>query len=132
MTIKKHWANQYINEPWTTNNTCWLFFRRIQKLHYGRDMPIIGFGVEKPIELASGFRSLDIKELGWEPCSFLEDGHAMLFMRSSSLPHVGTWIDADGICGVLHCERGIGVRFSEYNAFFRAQWADITYFRWIK
>ena len=130
--MKKHWANQYIGDSWTTNNTCWTFFRRIQDVHYGRKMPMIGFEVEKAIELANGFKQLDILGLGWEPCSFLEDGHAMVFMRSSSLPHVGTWIQEGTLRGVLHCERGIGVQFSEYNALFRAQWSDITYFKWIK
>ena len=139
--MNDHWAKQYIGIPWVDSGhgdkgqeayNCWTFFSMVQHKHYGRDMPILGFEVDSAKQVVKGFKGLDIKGMGWEPCAIPYDGDAVLFVRGTGLPHVGIWIQSMGMKGVLHCQQGVGVGFNVMTHFFTRQWSDITYYKWTK
>lgn len=118
-TSAPHWATQYIGIGWEAGAQgqgadgalafdCWAFFRHIQRLHYGIDVPLVQASdyddAGEIVTLINGH-----EERGrWSPIATPRDGDGVIVHRPL---HVGVWLDVDG-SGVLHCVRGSGVIFT--------------------
>lgn len=104
----------YIGLPWVAGAQgpnqfdCMGFFRHVQGLHFGIDVPsIVAPDVDDASSLVALFgRHPERKRWALEPTP--THGCAVIIRRPL---HIGTWLGIDG-GGVLHCVRGIGVVFT--------------------
>ena len=117
-----HWATKYIGIDWEAGAQgvgasgapafdCWSFFRHVQAVHFGIEVPIISASsyddAGEIVSLVNGhaergrWASLPIP-IG------RKEGDGVIVHRPL---HIGLWLAVDG-GGVLHCVRGIGVIFT--------------------
>ena len=83
---------------------CWGLLRDVQRRFFGIQLPLTSLGDPMAAMYEGKMKSGD-----WviEPEPFHGAG---VLMRSGLEPHCGVWLDFDG-GGVLHCERGSGIRW---------------------
>lgn len=131
---EQHWAVQYIGRPWVSGAIgpdefdCWGFFRYIQNLHYGIDVPPHITDAADLKAVATEFRD-SAERINWTPASKPFEGCAVLMAHHKYPSHVGLWLDVDG-GGVLHCVRGEGVVFSNLSSLKTCGWGRVEYYKY--
>lgn len=83
---------------------CWGLLRDVQAQFFGIDLPLTSLGDPMADLYESRMKTGD-----WQIVDQPFHGAGVL-MRDGEDPHCGVYLDFDG-GGVLHCERGIGVRW---------------------
>lgn len=101
---------------------CWGLLRDIQSRFFGIDLPRTSLGNEAAYLYDKRMKSGD-----WELVDKPFHGAGVL-MRSGHEPHCGVWLDFDG-GGVLHCERGSGVRFQKMADLRVHGYSNLKYYR---
>lgn len=133
-----HWAAQYIrHEPpiaWRAGAQgpdafdCWAFFRMIQRVHFGIEVPMIHVDANSATQMHDAFRN-PVNYDGWHAVRSPVEGDAVLFLGGDDEDHIGTWLDAN-FGGVLHCMRKSGVVFTRQEVVRRIGWGRIAFYRW--
>ena len=117
-----------IGEPWQLgSNDCWAFFRRVQREHFGRDVPMVDVDATSAMVCAQAVRDHP-ERLRWSAVAEPRAGDAVLMGKGRHPTHVGLWIDQDG-GGVLHCQQGTGVVFSRPAQLALMGWVNTSYWR---
>lgn len=105
-----HWVNKYIGLKWSKEYNCFDHFCQVQKEVFHRDikkipdLPDIKHRKEA-ISYCKGSSDLfmDI------PYNTRSEGDAVVFGTEGFTFHIGTYIESFGVCGVLHCDKFMGV-----------------------
>ncbi|NLX17616.1 MAG: hypothetical protein GXY45_11720 [Ramlibacter sp.] len=101
---------------------CWGLLRHVQQHYFGIDLPATSLGDDMARlyeqRMQSG-RWLIV------PRPFHGAG---VLLRDGQEPHCGVWLDVDG-GGVLHCERGVGVRWQKPLDLRMAGYGRLKYYR---
>lgn len=124
-----HWAMQYLGQPWVSGtNDCFAFFRRVQRVHFARDVPFYNVDAD---DLRDTLRAFDVNpERGnWVETQVPEDGDAVLMSQNRRPSHVGLWLDLNG-GGVLHCVKGSGVIFSRRDHLQQMGYSVLGFYRY--
>jgi hypothetical protein len=125
-----HWASTYIGEEWINGlNDCWHFFRKVQKDHFGRDVPVVNIDALDSLSCARAISGHD-ERIYWVQAESPEEGDAVLMGRGKHPTHIGTWLDVDG-GSVLHSIKNAGVVRQGLAALRRDGWNNITFYRHI-
>jgi len=122
-----HWAASYIGRAWVTReHDCWAFFREIQRVHFGRDVP--AFDVDS-LSLLACARAMaaNPERQRWIATSTPIEGDAVLLAHSRHPSHIGVWLDVDG-GGVLHCIEGAGVVFQSRASLAACGWGHLEFY----
>lgn len=107
-----HWAGAYIGTPWVAGvSDCWSFARTIWAEHFGWIVPPAGVDVADP-RAGRVALAVDPTGQGWTPVEVPQDGDAVLMAVGARPCHVGVWIEADPVPGILHSVEGAGVIFT--------------------
>lgn len=124
-----HWAAQYIGLPWVSqSHDCWAFFRNIQAVHFGRDVPVILVDTEDIRACVRAFTG-SAERSNWAETEHPHEGDAVLMSQHKQPTHVGVWVDVDG-GGVLHCIKDSGVIFSRPHHLFQLGYAMLASYRY--
>lgn len=113
----KHWAEVYIGIPYKLGGRtilegldCWGLFRLVQRNHYRREIP--------ECELAKeGYNTIIAEVRGhpemrrWRNIGVGLDGCAVMLHYGADPVHLGTFIDSEGVKGILHTVKSVGVIF---------------------
>lgn len=123
-----HWASKYLGDEWSReNHDCFIFFRRVQKEQFGRDIP--AFDVDAANRMACARAVAANPERGnWLPVDVPQEGDAVLLAHAKHPSHIGVWVDVDG-GGVLHCVKGPGVVFQKIISLKSGGWGHLEYMR---
>ena len=123
-----HWACHYIGLPWQAGAQgpdafdCWGLVVRVQKQHFGRNLPAIPVAEGDLTGLALTFRDHPERKR-WQLTEAPEQGDAALMRQSRHPVHVGIWITiGPAEHGVLHCVKGTGVVFQSMASLVLAGW----------
>ena len=128
MTTQRHWASDYIGQPWVANsNDCWAFCRKIWAEHYNLHVPIIDVDTAKLSTIAHAFKDHEERSL-WKQVSTPKDGDAVLMAHCRHPSHIGIWLDVDS-GGILHCIKDLGVIFSSLASAKLAGWGRMEFYR---
>lgn len=128
MTATSHWAVEYIGLPYAPpERDCWGFFRSLRAERYGDVLPAVPVPDYRLATVISAFREAE-ERAAWAEVPEPVEGDAVLLGRSKHPAHVGMWVAVGG-GGVLHCERGCGVVFSDRAALAKAGWSLVRYYR---
>ena len=103
---------------------CWGLLRDVQRRFFGIELPKTSLGDE-----VAALYDKKMKRGDWVIVDKPFHGAGVL-MRAGSDPHCGVWLDFDG-GGVLHCERGHGVRFQRGNDLRVNGYSNLKYYRFI-
>lgn len=115
MTTAMHWASRYIGLPWEKGAdgpyayNCWNFGRMVQRVHYGRVLPVIPVDEDDVRACIRAFERHSERRR-WVLVDRPYDGDMVYLTQGGRPSHIGVWIDADG-GKILHCQRVIGVGF---------------------
>lgn len=127
-----HWAEQYLDHRWESGANgpdawdCWTFFRHVQAVHFGRDVPAVGVRAENIHEVTRAFGS-HCERARWREIDVPGDGDAVLLAHSRYPSHVGVFLAIDG-GGVLHCQNGAGVLFRSVAKLAACGWKRANFF----
>lgn len=125
-----------IGKPWARGAEgpeafdCWSFASMVQRELLGRDLPLaasLGIDTADSRAVIETIRSSPLQRQ-WMPVEARAHGDLVLMTRVSRPCHVGVWIDAEGLRGVLHCGRNLGVVL-QTEAQVRAQWSRLDFRR---
>jgi hypothetical protein len=123
--IVTHWISEYIGEPWVAGeNDCWAFFRRVQRIRFGVEVPAVDVDAMSVRACANALEGHE-ERIRWQPVENPLEGDAVLMGRGKHPIHIGLW--AAG--GVLHCVEGAGVVFQSVASLKMAGWRNLTYYR---
>lgn len=123
-----HWAEAYLGEPWINGaHDCWGFFRRVQREHFGLELPEIDIDACSRLACAREFAGHDERD-AWALVESPAEGDAVLMGKNKRPAHVGIWIDADG-GAVLHCVEGAGVIIQQRSTLRLAGWNTLGFYR---
>lgn len=103
---------------------CWGLLRDVQRKFFGIELPITSLG--DPIAQLYDER---LKSGDWVKEQGPFHGAGVL-MREGHEPHCGVWLDFDG-GGVLHCERGNGIRFQGLLDLRACGYSKLKFYRFI-
>lgn len=127
----KHWAFQYLGQAWEANtHDCWVFFRRVQREVFGRDVPAVPVASYRAAVKAALMDNhphrFDWQEITRE---HLRDGDGVRMASASNPGHVGIWADIDG-GRVIHCDMPFGVQASALDRL-SEEYARIQFYRFV-
>jgi len=90
----KHWAYDFIGQPWTPSRNCWWLVQEVFRLRYGVEMPVACVGAPTLFQAAtvSGWRRGELPP---------QDGD-IIVMEGPRGRHVGVMIEVDGRLLLLH------------------------------
>lgn len=126
----KHWAISYLGQAWCPRtHDCWVFFRRVQREVFGRDIPAVEPANYRP-ETKAELLKLHPHRLAWREIDQAEllDGDGVRMSSAADPGHVGIWTAADG-GRVVHCDKPFGVMATPL-ADLREQYAEIRFYRY--
>lgn len=130
-----HWAAQYIGRPWALGAAgpgafdCWNFVQHVQRMHYHRSMPDVEYDGTL---LRGAYLLRDTKARGqWVSVDKPEDGDCVLMARHIRPIHIGVWLEASNVKGVLHCVQGLGVVYQTQQELLVHGWTTSEYARLI-
>jgi cell wall-associated NlpC family hydrolase len=107
-----HWAADHIGTPWVAGiSDCWSFARMIWATRFGWDVPPVPVDPEDPRAARYAF-AIDPAEAGWTPVDTPQEGDAVLMAKGGRPCHVGIWISAEPVQGILHSVERAGVIFT--------------------
>lgn len=101
---------------------CWGLLRDVQARFFGISLPKSNLGDE-----IAELYNHKMKSGSWEIVDKPFHGCGVL-MREGIEPHCGVWLDFDG-GGVLHCERGNGIRFQNMASLRMSGYSHLKYYR---
>ena len=123
-----HWAGAYIGEEWVNGqNDCWHFFRKVQREHFGREVPVVDVNALSVLSCAQAIDKHEERS-NWVVVQSPKEGDAVLMGKGKHPTHIGVWTDADG-GSVLHSLEKAGVCRQKLSALKRDGWNTITYYR---
>lgn len=128
-----HWAADYLGQPWQAGAQgpaawdCWAFFRHVQQLHFGVTVPEVDVDAMNLHAVAHAFAGHD-ERARWAEVTKPQDGDAVLLAHNRYPSHVGVWLAIDG-GGVLHCQQGSGVIFTQPARLAHMGWQRVQFFR---
>ncbi len=128
-----HWATQYIGLPWEFGAAgpdkfdCWGFVRMAEKVHFGIDMPHVGYAADWH-ETANHLK-VHPERANWNLVTTPSEGDVVMMARNRLPIHIGVWINANNTSGVLHCLEGSGVLFHAAKNLRMNGWGSLQYFR---
>lgn len=103
---------------------CWGLLRDVQHRFFGIDLP--------PTSLGDAMAALYGKKMtsgDWVVVDEPFHGAGVL-MRAGAEPHCGVWLDFDG-GGVLHCERGAGIRWQRGQDLRVSGYSNLKFYRFL-
>ena len=121
-----HWATQYIGRPWSQANDCYAFFRHVQLVHFGRQLPVIDVDAMNIRTVIRTFRDHEERSR-WAPVSSPMPGDAAMLGRNSTEIHLGLWLPEDG-GKVLHCDKVGGVLFQSLDSLRLNGWNHVDWY----
>lgn len=129
----KHWANGYVGLPWVNGAQgpnafdCWALVRHVQRVHYGRELPIINVDADDIDAVHAAFHAHPEKAR-WQLSGQPQDGDCVLTHKGAQVDHVGIYLDLDG-GRVLHAVRGSGVVCTALPVLQRMGWNPVEFYR---
>lgn len=131
--MSEHWAARYIGLPWKLGATgpeeydCWGFFRHVQRVHFHLDVPPVAYGPNWRDAAQALLHDPEVAQ--WHKVSNPREGDAVMMARSKLPVHIGIWIHANGVDGVLHALQGVGVVYHPFKLLSANGWGSIHYYR---
>ena len=132
LSVKTHWAFDYIGKPWKSGGmgpksfNCWGLVVDVYRRRYGKVLEIISVP-ENNLKALIYTINKHPERQHWKTVSVPQEGDIAL-MRQSRYPiHVGLWVEVDG-GGILHCIQGTGVVFQSLQALALIGWKVETYY----
>lgn len=120
-----HWAEQYIGQPWIPgDNDCWMFFRQVQRQHFGRHVPIIDIDALNRLACVREFQDHPEHSM-WYGVENPQEGDAVLMAKGKHSSHIGVWVNG----GVLHSVQGMGVVWQSKPQLKNDGWQHLTFYR---
>ncbi len=104
---------------------CWGLVRYIQKQHFGLELPWSLVGEEMGVLFGDCVRTGR-----WQLENAPFHGAGVL-MRGGIEPHCGIWLDLPEKSGVLHCERGTGIKFQDARELALFGYPRLAYYRFL-
>ena len=101
---------------------CWGLLRHVQARHFGIDLPTVSLG-----DALAHLYDERMTSGAWQIVPEPFHGAGVL-MRDGQEPHCGVWLDIEG-GGVLHCVRGIGVRWQKPLALHMSGYSRLKFYR---
>lgn len=137
-----HWANQYVGLPWGNGAQgpeaydCWALVRHVQRVHYGRELPIINVDADDHEAVGAAF-AMHPERARWQRVYPPQDGDCVLTHQGAQVDHVGVYLEIH--CGdaldalpelrVLHALRGSGVVCTALPVLKRLGWHPVEFYR---
>jgi cell wall-associated NlpC family hydrolase len=137
--MTSHWAVSLQGKPWIAGKSgpdsfdCWGLVRYVQKVHFERETPEIGVdAVDRFDRSAVSEMFKNSEELkNWEVVTFQPaEGDVILLSHSKEPIHIGVVIKPNGLTGVLHCVRKVGVIFTSIQDLGISGWHSQRIYRW--
>lgn len=128
-----HWSVQYIGLPWAAYGQgpdefdCWAFVRHVQRIHFGRDLPIIDVDANDRAAVCLAFATNQERQR-WMRVDTPQEGDCVLVYKGAVADHVGMWLELDG-GKVLHAVPRMGVVSTSVRALQRLGWNPIEFYR---
>jgi cell wall-associated NlpC family hydrolase len=127
-----HWATQYIGLSWEYGGQgpeaydCWNFVRKIQRDHFGVEVPII---VIEDQRQASHEMQANSELDNWQSVDVPQEGDIVMMARAKIPAHIGVCVRANNQIGVLHCIQKSGVVFTAMSMLSSNGWGSLKYYR---
>ena len=106
------WAMEYIGKPYSTEQDCYYWFRKIQSEQFGREVPHLKVGGARvAVRL---MRGEFCDSVGWEKTDAPKDGDAVFMSQAERRnTHIGVAFHHKGKLMVIHALAGMGVVVSD-------------------
>jgi len=110
-----HWTMKYLGQPWTPEQNCYYWFRKIMVDEFGHD------GLPPNVEVSEqGSARLAMRELtdeavarhGWTPTETPREGDAVMLAEGKRASHIGVVVYLQEKLFVAHAQKGAGVVLS--------------------
>lgn len=136
-----HWANNYIGLPWQNGAQgpeafdCWSLVRHVQRVHYGRELPIINVDADDLAAVGAAFAEHP-ERARWQRVYPPQDGDCVLTHKGAQVDHVGVFLELDGggdprEVRILHAIRGSGVVCTAPAVLMRMGWHPLEFYRFM-
>ena len=135
LSVKTHWASDYIGKPWKAGCAgpdafnCWGLVVDVYRRFYGKTLESIPVPENN---LKALIKTVEVhpERYRWEATSIPKEGDVALLRQSRYPTHVGLWVEVDG-GGILHCIQGTGVVFQSLQALELSGWKIENFYKYV-
>ena len=114
-----HWIMQYLGQPWTPEQNCYYWFRKIMVEQFGRDGLPPNIVVSEQGSARVAMRELTseaVKSYGWTQIETPREGDAVLLAEGKRSSHIGVVVCIKEKLLVIHARKNTGVVLSDARA----------------